>query len=86
MHRLSCSMARGIFLDLGIKPKSPAFTGRLLTTEPPGKPKKSVLDQVKGYWVQIQCVTTAKFLGLSEPPLLLEQAQNNNMNVIEVLW
>ena len=79
-------MARGIFLDLRIESKSPAFTGRFLTAEPRGKPEKSVLDQVKGYWVQIQCVTAAKFLGLSEPPLPLEQAQNNNMNLIEVLW
>lgn len=31
--------------------------------------EKSVLDQVKVYWVQIQRVVIANFLGFSEPPL-----------------
>ena len=34
-RRLSCSVARGIFLDQGLNP-SPALAGRFSTTEPPG--------------------------------------------------
>ena len=38
-HRLSCSVARGIFLDQGSKKKvSPALQGGILITGPPGKP------------------------------------------------
>ena len=36
-HRLSCSTACGIFLDLGSKSVSPALPGRFLTNVPPGK-------------------------------------------------
>ena len=37
-HRLSCSVACGIFPDPGIKPVSPpVLAGRFFTTEPPGK-------------------------------------------------
>ena len=31
----------GYLPDLGIKPVSPALTGRFFTTEPPGKPPKA---------------------------------------------
>ena len=36
-HRLSCSTACGIFLDLRLKSVSPALPGGFLTTVPPGK-------------------------------------------------
>ena len=36
-HRLSCSVAYGIFPDQGSS-LSPALAGGLFTTEPPGKP------------------------------------------------
>ena len=35
-HRLSCTLACGIFLDPGIKPMSPALESEFLTTETPG--------------------------------------------------
>ena len=43
-HGLSCSEARGIFLNQGIKPASPALAGRFLTTEPLGKPSIRFLN------------------------------------------
>ena len=36
-HGLSCSVARGIFLDQGSNLVSPALAGEFLTTVPPGK-------------------------------------------------
>ena len=38
VYRLSCSAARGIFLDQGLNPMSPALAGRFFTTEPLAKP------------------------------------------------
>ena len=37
VDRLSCSPAREIFPNPGIKPTSPALAGRFLSTAPPGK-------------------------------------------------
>ena len=39
-HKLSCSMACGIFPDQGSN--APALAGRFFTTEPPGKPMANV--------------------------------------------
>ena len=37
-HQLSCLAACGVFADQESEPASPAWQGRFLTTEPPGKP------------------------------------------------
>ena len=34
----------------GIKPVSPALTGRFFTTEPPGKPNRDILDHKKEHY------------------------------------
>ena len=43
-HRLSGPEARGVFLEQGVNPMSPALAGRFLTTEPPGKSPASVFS------------------------------------------
>ena len=42
VHRPSCSVVRGIFLDQGLNLCSPALAGRFFTTEPPVKPLHNV--------------------------------------------
>ena len=52
-HRLSCSVACGIFLDQGSNPVSPALAGRSLTTVPPGKPLSTpyVEETIPSPWI-----------------------------------
>ena len=55
VHRLSCSVACGIFPGPGLEPVSPALAGGFLTTVPAGKPQltdfksldKKVSDEIK---------------------------------------
>ena len=43
VHGLSGSVVCGIFLDPRIEPTSPALSGGVFTTEPPGKPNVELL-------------------------------------------
>ena len=45
-HRLSCSVACGIFPDQDLNPVSPALAGGFLTTAPPGKPWIQVFREI----------------------------------------
>ena len=48
-HRLSCSVACGIFPDQGSNPCPPALAGGFLTTAPPRKPSLSYLKSYSLY-------------------------------------
>ena len=58
VHRLSCSMACGVFLDQGLN-VSPALAGRFLSTAPSGKSRRGFLICADVFWSKI--VRESKF-------------------------
>ena len=48
--RLSCSTARGIFLDQGSNLCLPALAGGFFPTEPPGKPLEHLRKEKKNFF------------------------------------